>query len=177
MSKQSQEIQGHVMTVNMKARNLSETKLQRRLLASKYQVKQGSSFQGLRPRFERDSYTGCFESLFSKIIVVEKRLFELIILVASSGFIIPCGPHVRRQRRDQVPSVKDKDDWCSSKEDKDDRTPNSQLQASPDSQLYKATNLQFASSTEYAALSITDLSNRISSCRRNRNSQFTLRPN
>nr|GEU94806.1 hypothetical protein [Tanacetum cinerariifolium] len=54
MSKQSQEIQDHVMTVNMEARNLSETKLRRRLLASKYRVKQGSSFQGLRPRFGRD---------------------------------------------------------------------------------------------------------------------------
>ncbi|GJU19227.1 putative ribonuclease H-like domain-containing protein [Tanacetum coccineum] len=45
MSKQSQEIQDHVMIVNMEAQNLSETKLQGRLLASKYQVKQGSSFQ------------------------------------------------------------------------------------------------------------------------------------
>ncbi|GJU61414.1 ribonuclease H-like domain-containing protein [Tanacetum coccineum] len=45
MSKQSQEIQDHVMTVNMEAQNLSETKLRGRLLASKYQVKQGSSFQ------------------------------------------------------------------------------------------------------------------------------------
>ncbi|GJS71465.1 ribonuclease H-like domain-containing protein [Tanacetum coccineum] len=46
MSKQSQEIQDHVMTVNIEAWNLSETKLRGRLLASKYQVKQGSSFQG-----------------------------------------------------------------------------------------------------------------------------------
>ncbi|GKE31025.1 ribonuclease H-like domain-containing protein, partial [Tanacetum coccineum] len=45
MSKQSQEIQDHVMIVNMEARNLSKTKLRGRLLASKYRVKQGSSFQ------------------------------------------------------------------------------------------------------------------------------------
>ncbi|GJU41672.1 retrovirus-related pol polyprotein from transposon TNT 1-94 [Tanacetum coccineum] len=38
--------------------NLSETKLRGRLLASKYQVKQGSSFQGSRPRFEGDSMDG-----------------------------------------------------------------------------------------------------------------------
>ncbi|GKA50304.1 reverse transcriptase domain-containing protein [Tanacetum coccineum] len=48
MSKQSQETQDHVMTVNMEAQNLSETKLRGRLLASKYQVKQGSSFQEAR---------------------------------------------------------------------------------------------------------------------------------
>ncbi|GJW10540.1 hypothetical protein Tco_1576367 [Tanacetum coccineum] len=51
MSKQSQEIQDHVMTVNMEARNLSETKLRGRLLALKYRVKQGSSFQGLSPSY------------------------------------------------------------------------------------------------------------------------------
>ncbi|GJW86020.1 hypothetical protein Tco_0159165 [Tanacetum coccineum] len=45
MLKQSQETQDHVMTVNMEAQNLSETKLQGRLLALKYRVKQGSSFQ------------------------------------------------------------------------------------------------------------------------------------
>ncbi|GKF27852.1 hypothetical protein Tco_0094194, partial [Tanacetum coccineum] len=38
--KKSQEIQDHVMTVNMEAQNLSETKLRERLLASKYRVKQ-----------------------------------------------------------------------------------------------------------------------------------------
>ncbi|GJS74948.1 hypothetical protein Tco_0724829 [Tanacetum coccineum] len=54
MSKQSQEIQDHVMTMNMEARNLSETKPRGRLLALKYRVKQGSSFQGLRPRFKGD---------------------------------------------------------------------------------------------------------------------------
>ncbi|GKF05665.1 hypothetical protein Tco_0036333 [Tanacetum coccineum] len=54
MSKQSQEIQDYVMTVNMKARNLSETKLRGRLLALKYRIKQGSSFQGSRPRFGGD---------------------------------------------------------------------------------------------------------------------------
>ncbi|GJZ49205.1 hypothetical protein Tco_0603395 [Tanacetum coccineum] len=37
------------MTVNMEARNPSETKLRGRLLASKYRVKQGRSFQGSRP--------------------------------------------------------------------------------------------------------------------------------
>ncbi|GKB59183.1 hypothetical protein Tco_0915369 [Tanacetum coccineum] len=46
MSKQSREVQDHDMTVNMEARNPSETKLWGRLLASKYRVKQGSSFQG-----------------------------------------------------------------------------------------------------------------------------------
>ncbi|GJX43573.1 reverse transcriptase domain-containing protein [Tanacetum coccineum] len=45
MSKQSQETQNHVMTVNMEARNLLETKLRERLLALKYRVKQGRSFQ------------------------------------------------------------------------------------------------------------------------------------
>ncbi|GJS67821.1 hypothetical protein Tco_0682386 [Tanacetum coccineum] len=50
MSKQSQEVQDHVMTVNMEAQNPSETKLRGRLLASKYRVKQGSSFQGNQAR-------------------------------------------------------------------------------------------------------------------------------
>ncbi|GJS52460.1 hypothetical protein Tco_0625822 [Tanacetum coccineum] len=45
MSKQSREVQDHDMTVNMEARNPSETKLRGKLLASKYRVKQGSSFQ------------------------------------------------------------------------------------------------------------------------------------
>ncbi|GKB58129.1 hypothetical protein Tco_0914315 [Tanacetum coccineum] len=45
MSKQSREVQDHDMTVNREARNPLETKLQGRLLALKYQVKQGSLFQ------------------------------------------------------------------------------------------------------------------------------------
>ncbi|GKG43970.1 hypothetical protein Tco_0483063 [Tanacetum coccineum] len=62
MSKESQEVQDHVMTMNMEAQNPSETKLQGRLLASKYRVKQGSSFQGSRPRFRGDCYPQIIES-------------------------------------------------------------------------------------------------------------------
>ncbi|GJX64514.1 hypothetical protein Tco_0298857 [Tanacetum coccineum] len=63
MSKQSQEIQDHVMTVNMEARNLSETKLQGRLLASKYRVKQGSSFQGDELELSTGLVTGKDDSM------------------------------------------------------------------------------------------------------------------